>query len=429
MSRLVVVALMSLLWIPHVAAQTSLGLAPAQSAGVSEAGRRLTFVCPATDGAGASVYGTDVYTAESSVCPAAIHAGVLKPKQAGTVSILIGSGAKAFTGSTRNGVTTKSYGAWPTSFTFVTDTGPGTINWRTTWSQIPREFTQPVSLVCPPGGQLGGVAWGTDIYTRDSTICVAAVHAGVITLEKGGEITVTRVANATPFKASERFGVKTATWSAQPDAFSVTAARPAAVAVASAVPPPAQAPSTAGVLMIPPSGAIQTGVTLSPVAASAGTASDRVREERTGTSLVRNTSAVTATVRGLAVTVSWSPVLGASWYGVAGESQWLWRQVQAPTTSVTYFLPFGNYTFAVGTYFEPGPTTTPAAEWPRATASVVPPTTPQQQLEYQESLVELEKWRAELEKKGEADPNIMETLAKLLDQLHQTNLTIGNAGR
>jgi len=349
---------------------------------------------------------------------------VLPPRQAGAVSILIGSGAKDFKGSTRNGVITKSYGAWPYSFTFVTDGAPGTINWRTTWSQVPPEFTQSVSVVCPPGGQLGGVVWGTDVYTRDSTICLAAVHAGVITMEKGGEISVRRVANVAPFTASERFGVKTAAWSAQFDAFSVTPAQRAAVASVAAVPRTAPAPGSSGAVMIPPS--VASGATLSAVAPS--TDGGRVREAPTAPSLIRNTSSVTVTVRGLAVVVSWSPVLGASWYGVGGESEWLWRRVQAPATSVTYFLPFGDYTFAVGAYFEPGAASTPAGTWPRATASVVRPVTAQQRIEYQASLVEFEKWKAELGKNGEADANIQENLTKVDEQLRQMKSIISDVG-
>jgi hypothetical protein len=361
------------------------------------------------------VYGTDVYTAESAVCPAAIHAGVLTPKQSGVVSLLIGSGAKAFKGSTRNGVTTKSYGAWPYSFTFVTDGAPGTINWRTTWSQIPADFTQSVSVVCPPGGRLDGAVWGTDVYTRDSTICVAAVHAGLITIEKGGAVAVKRVANGASFKGSERSGVKTMGWSAVPDAFIVAALPPAAAATSSTLPQSASPTKTSSGVIIAPSASPAGGVTLSPTAPAS-------------VNVVRNTSSLMATVRGIAVDVSWSPVTGASWYGVAGESEGLWRRVDAPATTVTYFLPFGDYTFAVGAYFEPGAASTPAAEWPRVTAKVVRPQTTQQKLEYLQSLLELERWRAELEKKGGADKDVMDTIAKILQQKSEVDSATVNTG-
>src|SRR5919108_232995 len=110
------------------------------------------------------------------------------------VTIVIGSGAESFASTTRNGVTTKGYGRWGTSYTFARDTVPGQVGWRTVWSGIPADFTEPVPVECPAGGTLNGAKlWGTGVYTKDSTICVAAVHAGVIKAETGGVVVVQRV--------------------------------------------------------------------------------------------------------------------------------------------------------------------------------------------------------------------------------------------
>ncbi|MBL8679359.1 MAG: hypothetical protein JNK05_09350 [Myxococcales bacterium] len=43
---------------------------------------------------------------------------------------------------------------------------------------------------CPPNGHLSPRVWGTTIYTDDSSICTAAVHAGLITLAGGGRVRV-----------------------------------------------------------------------------------------------------------------------------------------------------------------------------------------------------------------------------------------------
>lgn len=74
--------------------------------------------CP-PGGTPAVVWGTDVYTDDSSVCSAAVHAGRLTLAGGGTVRIQIGPGKEAFHGSVRNGVATSDYGAWGGSFTFV----------------------------------------------------------------------------------------------------------------------------------------------------------------------------------------------------------------------------------------------------------------------------------------------------------------------
>jgi hypothetical protein len=223
-SRLPLLGLLFAACAPPALAQRALGLAESQNPGTTDAGKRLTFVCPASDGAKASVFGTDVYTTDSAVCAAAIHAGVLEPRRAGVVTIVIGSGAKSFRGSERNGVTTRGYGAWPYSFTFVTDSAPGTIAWNTQWGQIPAQFSDSVAVVCPPGGKLDEIVWGTDVYTKDSAICVAAVHAGAITASKGGAIAVRRVPGLREYPATTRFGVSSKRWGAVADAFSVKTA-------------------------------------------------------------------------------------------------------------------------------------------------------------------------------------------------------------
>jgi hypothetical protein len=208
-------------------AQRSLGLGPAEGAAAlaKETDKRFTFVCPASDGTKASVYGTDVYTADSGICAAAIHAGVLQPGIADVVTIVMGSGAESFPSSTRNGVTTKGYGRWGASYTFARDGAPGQIGWRTVWLGIPADFTEPVPVECPAGGALnGGALWGTGVYTKDSTICVAAVHAGAITADRGGVVLVQRAPGLAEYPASARFGIASQRWGQYADAFSVTAA-------------------------------------------------------------------------------------------------------------------------------------------------------------------------------------------------------------
>lgn len=229
-------------------AQTALGLPGLQNAaGVRERiGETVTFVCPPTQAEAANVYGTDVYTADSPVCPAAVHAGVLEPGRSGVVTLLISNGAKSFAGSERNGVVTRRYGAWDRSYSFVKDTTPGTIAWATVWSGVPMDFTAPVAVRCPPAGTYRGVLWGSDPYPRDSSICLAAVHAGVIGIDDGGTIEVRRAPGAKDYPATTRNGVQSRRWGALDDAFTVVQA-PAAVSAP--VPVPASVPET---LVAPP---------------------------------------------------------------------------------------------------------------------------------------------------------------------------------
>ena len=63
-----------------------------------------------------SVWGTDLYSGDSSVCVAAVHAGVITP-DGGVVRVTGAPGEDSYESSTRNGVTTSAWDAWGTSFT------------------------------------------------------------------------------------------------------------------------------------------------------------------------------------------------------------------------------------------------------------------------------------------------------------------------
>ena len=61
------------------------------------------------------------------------------------------------------------------------------------WGATPRQFRGQNNAVlrfnCPPNGSARNI-WGADVYTDDSSICTAGVHAGRITLADGGQVTI-----------------------------------------------------------------------------------------------------------------------------------------------------------------------------------------------------------------------------------------------
>jgi hypothetical protein len=81
-------------------------------------GQAFEYDCPA-DGSLGVVWGTNVYTDDSSVCTAAVHMGLITVEEGGTVRIVIRPGLGAYLGSERNGVTTQRWGEWDGSFVFV----------------------------------------------------------------------------------------------------------------------------------------------------------------------------------------------------------------------------------------------------------------------------------------------------------------------
>lgn len=82
-------------------------------------GQRFTFGCPANGYVGARLYGTDVYTDDSSICTAGVHAGAISYVSGGNVTIEIREGQQAYLSTTRNGITSSGWGAWGGSFAVI----------------------------------------------------------------------------------------------------------------------------------------------------------------------------------------------------------------------------------------------------------------------------------------------------------------------
>jgi LCCL domain-containing protein/TIR domain-containing protein len=80
-----------------------------------EPGSTHIVSCPAGCSEGGSLWGTDVYTGDSGICKAAIHAGLIDP-QGGRVGVILEKGRPAYRGSTRNKIKSSDYGEYSSSF-------------------------------------------------------------------------------------------------------------------------------------------------------------------------------------------------------------------------------------------------------------------------------------------------------------------------
>jgi Ca2+-binding EF-hand superfamily protein len=67
-----------------------------------------------------TVWGTDVYTSDSPIAKAAVHAGLLEVGQTALIKVTILPGQDSYIGSERNGVTTSGYGKYGGSYTVGT---------------------------------------------------------------------------------------------------------------------------------------------------------------------------------------------------------------------------------------------------------------------------------------------------------------------
>jgi hypothetical protein len=87
------------------------------------------------------VWGSDVYTDDSSICTAAVHAGLISFASGGTVTIEIRPGQASYGATSRYGVATSAYGNWHGSYVFARAGAAG---------------PAPASAPCPSGITLFG---------------------------------------------------------------------------------------------------------------------------------------------------------------------------------------------------------------------------------------------------------------------------------
>ena len=72
-------------------------------------------------------------------------------------------------------------------------------------------------------GEESGMAWGTDVYSGDSRIGLAAVHAGLVKVGGQAVVKVVSVAPPPKFTGSARFGVTTHDFGRYGSAFTIAA--------------------------------------------------------------------------------------------------------------------------------------------------------------------------------------------------------------
>jgi LCCL domain len=81
------------------------------------------------------------------------------------------------------------------------------------WSDSPASLDIKTSkglkfaFACPPSEQPINQLWGTAAYTDNSSVCLAGVHSGVITKERGGVVNIEVRGGQPNFIGSQRFGV------------------------------------------------------------------------------------------------------------------------------------------------------------------------------------------------------------------------------
>ena len=157
-----------------------------------------------------NVFGTNFYTDDSSVCKAALHAGVIRDETGGDVILIIANGEENYQSSYQNGVQAAAHGPNARSITFkdapqITRIDCYEIGGSTRFSgPLGTRFTVYCEKDC---SKKENNVFGNAIYTDDSSVCQAAIHAGLLS-DKGGEIQFILEAGKQLYEGSVKNGIK-----------------------------------------------------------------------------------------------------------------------------------------------------------------------------------------------------------------------------
>jgi hypothetical protein len=106
-----------------------------------------------------------------------------------------------------------------------TTADPEVVNlWRLTAVEHREQVGSRFQFECPgpyPEPDFIPNIWGTGVYTDDSSVCIAAVHAGVITLEDGGSVIIEMRPGQDAYEPSEANGITSQEWPEWPGSFAV----------------------------------------------------------------------------------------------------------------------------------------------------------------------------------------------------------------
>lgn len=159
-----------------------------------------------------NVFGTLIYSDDSSVCKSAIHAGFIKNVDGGEFILEIANGLDKYESSFKNDISSAARGASPRSFTLKEASPLMRISCEES-AASPKfigptntKFTVQCAVDC---SKITHKVFGTQSFTDDSSICQAAILAGVLT-DKGGEVSLMIADGQSSYKGGMANGIKSA---------------------------------------------------------------------------------------------------------------------------------------------------------------------------------------------------------------------------
>ncbi len=163
----------------------------------------------------------NIYTDDSDIATAAVHAGVLSAGQTGTVRIKVLSGRSSYPSLSRNGINSIQYGSWDGSYQILGgNESSGSSSNKRPHRHHENVEAAPANMKGYRGnngsvytfqvtGNSNGRIWGgsDNIYTDDSDIATAAVHAGLVSPGSTAIIKITILPGRSSYPSLSRNGI------------------------------------------------------------------------------------------------------------------------------------------------------------------------------------------------------------------------------
>ena len=153
------------------------------------------------------------------MCTAAAHMGLITLEDGGTFVVTFLEGQEEYEGTEQNDIETSSWGSYGLSFSVSSEAME--IEWNSRAYDLEGEVGDSFAVTCPENGDTSSI-WGTEIYTSDSSMCTAAAHMGLITLEDGGSFVVTFLEGQEEYEGTEQNDIETSNWGSYSLSFSVS---------------------------------------------------------------------------------------------------------------------------------------------------------------------------------------------------------------
>lgn len=165
------------------------------------------------------IFGTFVYTIDSSICLSGIHAGIIKGLDESVIEVLTSPPLTYYQGSKQFNFVSASIDKAELSFTVQEATSVIKVDCKTPASDS--NFSGTIGMMfivnCPsdcskiPSSVFGGKPPSKfkqlGMYSGDSSICQAAIHAGV-TNDRGGEVQFSILEGAKLYYGSKSYGIE-----------------------------------------------------------------------------------------------------------------------------------------------------------------------------------------------------------------------------